>query len=93
MDKPGRFLFVTNRDIRLSYEYAYREMTKADLWNRLRGLSSLQEMFESPEFKQLKMRKGSRWASTLNMMFQIAHLGWELAAQKALQRQVETGYA
>jgi hypothetical protein len=88
-DKPGRFDFVSCRDIRLSYAYAYREMTKAGLWDKLATLTQ-EEMFKTAEFTQLKMRKGSSWASTLACMWTIAHQGWEPAVKKLLEGQEKT---
>lgn len=83
--KPGKFAFIENNDIRLSYEYAYKSVTTAGLWDLLKSVSQ-EEMFKRPEFTGLKMRKGSNWARTLQVIHQIAHRGWDTVARELAEK-------
>ena len=86
MSKPGDFSFIQNNDIRLSYRYAYRSITNKGLWDLLKQLT-LTEIFKHPEFTGLKLRKGSSWARTLQVMHQIANTGWETVVEELKNKQ------
>ena len=81
MTTEGDFSFLKNRDIRLSYQYSFRQFTRAGVWSLLKEIT-LAEMFKDPRFTSLKMRKGASWARTLQVMHMISHQGWAAAVEE-----------
>jgi hypothetical protein len=77
MAKPGKFPFIQNESIRLSYEYAYRSVTKANLWDVYKQEETISSLLNRPDVIALKLRNGSNWARCHQVMFEIAHKGWD----------------
>ena len=77
---PGKFIFIENRDKRLSLEYAYRSMTEQGLWQLFKE-TPLDTLLHLPQVAELKLRKGTSWAYTISIMHKIAQNGWDVAVK------------
>jgi hypothetical protein len=91
MPKPGKFSFIKNDGIRLSYEYAYKSATENNLWPVLKE-HTFEQLFEDDRLKGLKLRKGTSYAATIKVLHAIAHEGWEKVVEQLQAKQDAGNY-